>query len=196
MQEEERGKNFHESWCFVETVSNCDLKNSCRTKQKQQATESRTGDDNLTRVIMSGRTLTVPFCHCAALRQEGLFRVNGNVRAVETLKQRLEAGEDLDLSGSDSCTVASLIKQFLRDLPGGVVSTRVQQALIHRYHGEGNYTVRCESLTCVSKLCVCVCLCSCACCILSSTINNLLATWGEFRDILAGPHIFKGLFEG
>ncbi|XP_056891226.1 protein FAM13A isoform X4 [Takifugu flavidus] len=73
-----------------------------------------------------------------ALRQEGLFRVNGNVRAVETLKQQLEAGEDLDLSGSDSCAVASLIKQFLRDLPGGLVSTRVQQALIHRYHECGD----------------------------------------------------------
>lgn len=109
--------------------------------------------------------------------------MNGNVRAVETLKQQLEAGEDLDLSGSDSCTVASLIKQFLRDLPGGLVSTRVQQALIHRYHGEGNYTVWCESLKCVSKLCVCVCLCSCACSILSTTIKNLLAKRGEFREV-------------
>uniref|UniRef100_A0A3Q3WEL4 Rho-GAP domain-containing protein n=1 Tax=Mola mola TaxID=94237 RepID=A0A3Q3WEL4_MOLML len=52
-----------------------------------------------------------------ALHQEGLFRVNGNVRAVETLKQRLESGEDVDLLiESDSCTVASLLKQYLRDL--------------------------------------------------------------------------------
>uniref|UniRef100_A0A672HQV6 Rho-GAP domain-containing protein n=1 Tax=Salarias fasciatus TaxID=181472 RepID=A0A672HQV6_SALFA len=62
---------------------------------------------------------------------EGLFRVNGNVRAVEALKQRLEAGEDLDLlSESDSCTVASLLKLYLRDLPGGLVTSAVQQALI------------------------------------------------------------------
>lgn len=84
------------------------------------------------------------FCDCAALQQEGLFRVNGNVRAVETLKQRLEGGEDVDLSESDSCTVASLIKQFLRDLPEGLVNATVQQALVHRYHGERNYTVWCD----------------------------------------------------
>ncbi|KAF3852522.1 hypothetical protein F7725_005877, partial [Dissostichus mawsoni] len=59
-----------------------------------------------------------------ALNQEGLFRVNGNVRAVETLKQRLESGEDVDLlSEADSCTVASLLKRFLRDLPQGLVDS-------------------------------------------------------------------------
>uniref|UniRef100_A0A8C4FBV9 Family with sequence similarity 13 member A n=1 Tax=Dicentrarchus labrax TaxID=13489 RepID=A0A8C4FBV9_DICLA len=66
-----------------------------------------------------------------ALHQEGLFRVNGNVRAVETLKQRLESGEHVDLlSESDSCTVASLLKQYLRDLPEGLLGSAVQQALI------------------------------------------------------------------
>lgn len=71
-----------------------------------------------------------------ALDQEGLFRVNGNVRAVETLKQRLESGEDVDLlNESDSCTVASLLKRYLRDLPEGLVDSAVQQALIHHYEG-------------------------------------------------------------
>ncbi|XP_029949146.1 protein FAM13A isoform X2 [Salarias fasciatus] len=74
-----------------------------------------------------------------ALHQEGLFRVNGNVRAVEALKQRLEAGEDLDLlSESDSCTVASLLKLYLRDLPGGLVTSAVQQALIEQYEESGD----------------------------------------------------------
>lgn len=79
-------------------------------------------------------------CLCAgpALHQEGLFRVSGNVRAVDTLKQRLESGEHVDLSDSDTCAVASLIKQFLRDLPEGLVNAAVQQALIHCYHGERN----------------------------------------------------------
>uniref|UniRef100_A0A3Q0SNE7 Rho-GAP domain-containing protein n=1 Tax=Amphilophus citrinellus TaxID=61819 RepID=A0A3Q0SNE7_AMPCI len=68
------------------------------------------------------------------LHREGLFRVNGNVRAVETLKQRLEHGEDVDLlSESDSLTIASLLKQYLRDLPGGLVDLTVQQALIQHY---------------------------------------------------------------
>lgn len=71
-----------------------------------------------------------------ALNQEGLFRVNGNVRAVETLKQRLESGEDADLlSEADSCTVASLLKRFLRDLSQGLVDSTVQQALIQHHQG-------------------------------------------------------------
>uniref|UniRef100_A0A8C8DZY1 Family with sequence similarity 13 member A n=1 Tax=Oryzias sinensis TaxID=183150 RepID=A0A8C8DZY1_9TELE len=69
-----------------------------------------------------------------ALHQEGLFRINGNVRAVETLKVRLESGDDVDLlSESDSSTVASLLKKYLRDLPGGLVDSAVQQALIQNY---------------------------------------------------------------
>lgn len=74
-----------------------------------------------------------------ALHQEGLFRVNGNVRAVETLKQQLESGEDVDLlSESDTCTVSSLLKQYLRDLPEGLVNPTVQQALIHHYQGRSS----------------------------------------------------------
>lgn len=92
-------------------------------------------------MMMTKGLMSVFFCDCAALHQEGLFRVNGNVRAVATLKQRLENGEDVDLSESDSCTVASLIKQFLRDLPEALVNATVQQTLIHRYHGERNCTV-------------------------------------------------------
>nr|XP_040042068.1 protein FAM13A isoform X2 [Gasterosteus aculeatus aculeatus] len=74
-----------------------------------------------------------------ALHQEGLFRVNGNVRAVETLKQRLESGEDVDLlAESDSSTVASLLKRYLRDLPMGLVDPTVQQALIQHYQECGD----------------------------------------------------------
>ncbi|KAJ8000714.1 hypothetical protein DPEC_G00183220 [Dallia pectoralis] len=69
-----------------------------------------------------------------ALHQEGLFRVNGNVRAVAVLKQRLESGEDVNfLDEADVCTVASLLKQYLRDLPEGLVDSSVQTALIQQH---------------------------------------------------------------
>ena len=62
--------------------------------------------------------------------------MNGNVRAVETLKRRLESGEHVDLlSEADVCTVASLLKQYFRDLPEGLVDSAVQQALIHHHQG-------------------------------------------------------------
>ncbi|XP_032418813.1 protein FAM13A isoform X6 [Xiphophorus hellerii] len=76
-----------------------------------------------------------------ALHQEGLFRVNGNVRAVETLKLRLESGGGGDeaelLSESDLCTVSSLLKRYLRDLPEGLVGSTVQQKLIQHYEDRG-----------------------------------------------------------
>lgn len=76
----------------------------------------------------------------SGLHQEGLFRVNGNVRAVENLKQHLEGGEDEDLlSVSDTCTVASLLKQYLRDLPEGLIDAEVQHALIQYYQGKNMY---------------------------------------------------------
>ncbi|XP_059903487.1 protein FAM13A isoform X4 [Gadus macrocephalus] len=73
-----------------------------------------------------------------ALHQEGLFRVNGNVRAVESLRHRLQSGEEVDLlAEGDVCTVASLLKQYLRDLPEGLVHSAVQNALIEHYQERG-----------------------------------------------------------
>uniref|UniRef100_A0A1A8ME60 Family with sequence similarity 13, member A n=1 Tax=Nothobranchius pienaari TaxID=704102 RepID=A0A1A8ME60_9TELE len=74
-----------------------------------------------------------------ALHQDGLFRVNGNVRAVETLKLWLESGDDVNLlSESDLCTVASLLKRYLRELPGGLVDSTVQQELIRYFQESGD----------------------------------------------------------
>lgn len=71
--------------------------------------------------------------------------MNGNVRAVENLKQRLESGEDVDLfSACDTCTVASLLKQYLRDLPEGLIDSTVQQALIQYYQGKNKYFAGCS----------------------------------------------------
>ncbi|XP_077426982.1 protein FAM13A isoform X2 [Vanacampus margaritifer] len=74
-----------------------------------------------------------------ALQQEGLFRVNGSVRAIEALRQRLESDEDADIgSDTDTCTVASLLKRYLRDLPQGLVEPGVQKALVQHYQEFGD----------------------------------------------------------
>ncbi|XP_035273923.1 protein FAM13A isoform X3 [Anguilla anguilla] len=76
----------------------------------------------------------VEFLREHALQQEGLFRVNGNVRAVEGLRLRFESGGEVDLrQEEDACTVASLLKQFLRDLPGGLITASVQPGLLQLY---------------------------------------------------------------
>ncbi|XP_052463883.1 protein FAM13A isoform X7 [Carassius gibelio] len=68
------------------------------------------------------------------LRLEGLFRVNGNVRAVDNLRQRFDGGEEVDLhQDADAFAVASLLKQFLRDLPEGLIHPSIHNPLIQLY---------------------------------------------------------------
>ncbi|XP_057698673.1 protein FAM13A isoform X1 [Corythoichthys intestinalis] len=79
----------------------------------------------------------------AAMEMEGLFRVNGSVRAVEALRQRLESDQDADIGdNTDAFTVASLLKRYLRDLPQGLVESAVQKALVQECGDEGS----CSSL--------------------------------------------------
>uniref|UniRef100_A0A8B9RI79 Rho-GAP domain-containing protein n=1 Tax=Astyanax mexicanus TaxID=7994 RepID=A0A8B9RI79_ASTMX len=71
------------------------------------------------------------------LQQEGLFRVSGSVRAVDSLKQKLDSGEDLDLQkDAEVCTVASLLKLYLRELPEGLVHSSIHRSLI-QLHNDG-----------------------------------------------------------
>ncbi|XP_076151053.1 protein FAM13A isoform X2 [Alosa pseudoharengus] len=80
------------------------------------------------------------------LHQEGLFRVNGSVRAVDALRQRLERCEPVDLAQeSEVGTVASLLKQFFRDLPEGLVDSSVQPALIQQ-HQESSEAGCCQDM--------------------------------------------------
>ncbi|XP_072534621.1 protein FAM13A [Salminus brasiliensis] len=69
------------------------------------------------------------------LQQEGLFRVSGSVRAVDSLKQKLDNGEDLDLQqDAEVCTVASLLKLYLRELPEGLIHPSIHRTLIQLHH--------------------------------------------------------------
>ncbi|XP_051559159.1 protein FAM13A-like isoform X2 [Myxocyprinus asiaticus] len=68
------------------------------------------------------------------LHQEGLFRVNGSVRTVDNLRRRFDGGEDVDLcEEADAFAVASLMKQFLRDLPEGLIHPSIHSPLIQLY---------------------------------------------------------------
>uniref|UniRef100_A0A8C2DTC6 Family with sequence similarity 13 member A n=1 Tax=Cyprinus carpio TaxID=7962 RepID=A0A8C2DTC6_CYPCA len=73
------------------------------------------------------------------LRLEGLFRVNGSVRTVDNLRQRFDGGEEVDLhQDADTCAVASLLKQFFRDLPEGLIHPSIHSPLIQLYQGESD----------------------------------------------------------
>lgn len=63
--------------------------------------------------------------------------MNGSVRTVDNLRQRFDGGEDVDLhQDADACAVASLLKQFLRDLPEGLIHPSIHNPLIQLYQGE------------------------------------------------------------
>ncbi|KAJ5069600.1 rho/rac/cdc gtpase-activating protein [Anaeramoeba ignava] len=50
--------------------------------------------------------------------EEGIYRLTGNVREMNELKEAFDRGEDVDLAGiRDENTVASLIKLYFRELP-------------------------------------------------------------------------------
>ncbi|XP_062902910.1 protein FAM13A isoform X1 [Mobula hypostoma] len=68
------------------------------------------------------------------LEQEGLFRVNGNVKVVDRLRQSYDSGGVPDLiQEADVCSVASLLKLFLRELPDAVIVSRLHSQFMRLY---------------------------------------------------------------
>ncbi|XP_029091221.1 protein FAM13A isoform X3 [Monodon monoceros] len=73
------------------------------------------------------------------LTQEGLFRVNGNVRVVEQLRWKFESGVPVELGrDGDVCAAASLLKLFLRELPEGVITSALQPRFIQLFQDDRN----------------------------------------------------------
>ncbi|XP_070587109.1 protein FAM13A-like isoform X1 [Erythrolamprus reginae] len=68
------------------------------------------------------------------LAQEGLFRVNGNLKTVEQLRTKFEAGDQIDLAAeADVSSAASLLKLFLRELPDRVIPSALYPKFIQLY---------------------------------------------------------------
>ena len=47
------------------------------------------------------------------LQQEGIYRVNGNAKLMETLKTKIDNVGEIDLSGTDVYSAGGLLKLFL-----------------------------------------------------------------------------------
>lgn len=63
--------------------------------------------------------------------------MSASVRAVESLKQKLDRGDEVDLEQEgEVCTVASLLKLYLRELPEGLVHSSIHNNLIQLHNGE------------------------------------------------------------
>ncbi|XP_045140052.1 protein FAM13A isoform X4 [Echinops telfairi] len=68
------------------------------------------------------------------LTQEGLFRVNGNVKVVGQLRLKFERGLHVDLGeDGDVYSAASLLKLFLRELPERVIPAAFRPRLLQLF---------------------------------------------------------------
>ncbi|KAF7669536.1 hypothetical protein LDENG_00182640 [Lucifuga dentata] len=65
----------------------------------------------------------------AHVDMEGLFRKSGSVVRLKALRAKLDAGEEC-LSTALPCDVASLVKQFFRELPEPVLPTELHEAFL------------------------------------------------------------------
>ncbi|XP_045850227.1 protein FAM13A isoform X1 [Meles meles] len=73
------------------------------------------------------------------LTQEGLFRVNGNVKVVEQLRWKFESGAPVELGkDGDVCSAASLLKLFLRELPESVVTAALHPRFVQLFQDDRN----------------------------------------------------------
>lgn len=70
------------------------------------------------------------------IEEEGIFRVNGNVRVMEKLRDSFEKHGDADLeSTEDIFSVAGLLKQFLRELPEAVIPEELTSKFVKCQEG-------------------------------------------------------------
>ncbi|XP_077999668.1 protein FAM13A-like isoform X3 [Glandiceps talaboti] len=83
-------------------------------------------------------TKVVEFITNHGIGHEGIFRVNGNARVVERLKNNFDKSGDADLEeAGDVMAVAGLLKLFFRELPDAVVTESLHLQFVstqEKYH--------------------------------------------------------------
>ncbi|NWV01571.1 RHG20 protein, partial [Upupa epops] len=56
---------------------------------------------------------------------EGIFRRSGSAKACKELKEKLDSGAEVDLAHESIFVTASLFKDFLRNIPGSILSSQL-----------------------------------------------------------------------
>ena len=70
------------------------------------------------------------------IQQEGIFRVNGNSRVVESLRLGYDGAGDAALeSADDIMAVAGLLKLFLRELPQSIIPETLTAQFVRTQEG-------------------------------------------------------------
>lgn len=79
--------------------------------------------------------------------EEGIFRVPGNAKVVEKLKESFEKTGDANLDAIDDVyAVAGLLKLFLRELPESVIPAEMNADFIDCHESKSTQPVKSDSL--------------------------------------------------
>lgn len=74
-------------------------------------------------------------CLCLGLSESGLFRVSGKVKLCQELRKGFDQGSFPGFDSGDIPTLASLLKLFLRELPGGLIPESHRTQLLEVFRG-------------------------------------------------------------
>ena len=101
------------------------------------------GSSLLTMVQRTGQPLPRPillsmnFLQRTALKKVGIFRRSGMKSRIENLKKEMESGSSkLDLDSYSSYDIADVVKQYLRELPEPLLTSKLAETFISIYKGE------------------------------------------------------------
>ncbi|KAM9389389.1 rho GTPase-activating protein 20 [Phaethornis superciliosus] len=78
-------------------------------------------DDNLPKPLLDMLSLLYQEGPCT----EGIFRRSGSAKTCKELKEKLDSGVEVDLACESIFVTASLFKDFLRNIPGSILSSQL-----------------------------------------------------------------------
>lgn len=82
------------------------------------------------------------------LLQVGLFRKSGVKSRIQALRQMNESSpEDVNYEDQSAYDVADMVKQFFRDLPEPLLTSKLGETFLHIYQCKSDYTHSCAMLS-------------------------------------------------
>ncbi|OXB54685.1 hypothetical protein ASZ78_013370 [Callipepla squamata] len=99
----------------------------------------------------------VEYLEIFGLQRVGIFRISGSVNKIKELKHKYNQGEKVDLiNHGDVDSVASLLKQFLNELPVAVFPDNVCDGMLKTFQEHRINTTECiknlrQLLNCLPK---------------------------------------------
>ncbi len=87
--------------------------------------------DCITHLLLKGLCIQRSVLHCLGLAEEGIFKVPGDKKEIDNLKQTVDQGEKIDFTKiKDLHVITGLIKLFLKQIPGSVMTSSLYDMFV------------------------------------------------------------------